>query len=1246
MQKREIFRFSLALGFVLLCSLLIATASAVGTVEDELKRVTFYAQEYETGNINYVQLMVYISASKQRMNELLGATNKEMGGTLTDSQLREILGEPTETTSWVWVENEEKEKNMKKNIPAWRKIIFDGNKIQMRINSWPSLFQKEGQESLIYRLNFEVTFKKEGDKLDLASRIAGIKNLADIFNKNPTAENAENLAKESVNAEMLFNQYYQQNHGECIDIMIGIFGSENQKEPQKTIVQEITILSGDNFEAIARLELCDDCQWNWIGLNFNLEGRGPGFRMPKQQSNSFSQQDFKDLSEESFKTEIKSTLEQIKQALEQKDYNQFFSLSSKMQALNWAWNEKSNNIWPEIDKKFRERQEAISQEERKNFDWRTEEKERKELEKSMMKANYDKRKTFFTELFSGYEKKEFFYSQIEFEKRLVEEFKERGEEICNNVIDDNNNGNIDCSDNLCSGKICGSGKRTIVSSIASGTGNETIGGTTTKETQDMYCIRGTCQFREEIVKEINLSICGNHVCESGEMESCKEDCSICQVYPPLECSGRVIFSGNDENGCPLEPVCLNELDSCTLETDCVPPLCGKAECVEGKCQTTTLEECREAECHDGENKVVKCETGEQITTDTCVEGIWRQTNVQCSTESGETGEETIETGTPVVGTQCTVREDCGGADDVCSNGVCVTIPRVVETPQTETQQEQQQTSEGDQQEEEEQQETQQEQTSQSEPVVPITGGVIKFFSRVSEITGNIVGFVITGFEGETGESGTQENVQTPTPTIETQPAGEQQQPQDQEQRNQPATGEQGQNLRPGEGREQMPDGEQNQQGQQNYQEQPMPREDIRDDNQNNNQINNNPDDQNNNQMENMQQEQKEMPKEEKGVFKVGGMCRTSQQKKEVSIYFDGWGDPFQQIQPLKQKYYTGGQGDWCKENFENLKIQRAELEKGLNQEFATWFFEKYLANGAEDWEQYVSGIFELYWKDVDISREMGMMMQCLEIDSLPAYNLISFKYESEYGSVEFWEEVQTVKLPGAEKEAQVISPYMKVWVFPPKAFIQSEMKKAMKNHEFPGPPEDKAERKREEGMTAEEKEMLKQNSGFMDKIKTISEKYNGNLNIAVQFKDFATEEIVFNLYVQVNENDILKIEPMLPEEAPATDATIEIDFERIYEMIYASEKDMRGARLESPPWDRKMQPIAKVKEMVNGVKMYFKLKGLMNSAKISPEDSASDIKFLLKTFMSMKKSGDREGQSEDSQDQEENSDQTSNNQEN
>jgi len=1347
MKKRglSILLISLILSLFLITSVLGVSTSA----DSEIKTITHYAEEYEIGNIDYVKLLVYISASRQNLNEILGATEQQMGGVLKQEKIKEILGEPTEETKWVWSEGENQDKKLDSPVPAWKKIIFDGKKIQISLDAWPSIFTKkqfddqgnkdeqkkqetkEGdikEGDLIYRLNFWIEFKKPEEQLDISSKINDIKSLAEKFNSDPSQANAETLAKESVNAEKTFESYFRQNQGKCEKTMSDIFGSESQMPNQNMLVQEISFYEGEKFEVIARLEMCDDCEWNWINLNLWMETRGP---MPKmEEGEMISPEQYKNKDVEYYKSEITKLIDSYKQAAEQQNWRELNTINMKIQAINEAWNQKSNEVWKEIEQKsdiqknvgvenqisennqnnvvventgggsnnnivdndvdpgpqgivgdsggdniventitgnfitsitgnvIQEINNKQSEEEKDPYFWIKQDQERRKQEKILRKQNYEERKQFYLSLFSSYDKKEYSFSQIEFKKRLIELFREKGEEICNNNQDDNQNKQVDCDDDQCGGKICGKGTSSITN------GNET------KEIEiDFYCIAGECKAKEVII-EVKEIICGNHVCEENEtIENCAEDCALCPQYAPIECDGRVIFSGKDENNCSLQPTCIKE-QTCMTNEDC-KFLCGNGECVEGKCQVKELSECDEQECDDGTQKTMNCESGESIISSTCSNGLWTDTGLACTGVSEGTGgegtgevKEEVVVG-DVVGNQCTSLSDCGGENDVCSNGQCVALPEKIEveeekknvvekTGEPEKQGELQTSSETEttQPEETSQQETEGEK-QQSEPV---TGQVIFgiFRSLLSKIK-------VTGFEVEETQPSTPSDDTGNLGTTRPEPGQENQPPQNNQQPPQDNENMNNQQNQPQDNQQQMENFEDNRDDENREEDERRKEENERrqeEQKQRCNQDCNRPciekciRDACGEKMEcNIDEESKKCEgtckpedaciekcvkgegewwkefenkpefKEQMGGFEAGGNCRTEKGKTNGFIWFGGWGDPFQRIQPLKNKYYSGGNSDWCKFELQNLIKQREEFEKGFNQEFAKWFFEDYLANSAENWEQAVSGIFELYWKNVDNQRELAFRMKCLDknnINDIMSPNLINIIYETEYGRLEYWEEIKTVKIPGMDGEVTIISPYMKTWIFPSKEFIEYEMKKAMKNHEFPGSPEDKIERKNEEGMTAEEKQMIKQDDKFMNMIRTIAEKYGGSLDAVVQFKDLTNNEIVFNLYAKVNEDDIIKMTPMLPEEVSEKDVTVEIDFEKIYELIYSQEKEMRGEQIESPPWEeKKMQPVQGIKNMVNGVKMYLKVRSIINSATFTPAESEKDMKKLFKKFFFM-----------------------------
>src|SRR3989344_7630888 len=125
--------------FVFLITVFLLAFISASSVDQEINRITHYAEEYETGNIDYLQLQLYLSSVRQDLNEILGVTSREEGGLLNEEQIKKALGEPTANTNWVWVEGQEKEKRLDKSVPVWNKIIFDGKKIQIRLDSWPSL---------------------------------------------------------------------------------------------------------------------------------------------------------------------------------------------------------------------------------------------------------------------------------------------------------------------------------------------------------------------------------------------------------------------------------------------------------------------------------------------------------------------------------------------------------------------------------------------------------------------------------------------------------------------------------------------------------------------------------------------------------------------------------------------------------------------------------------------------------------------------------------------------------------------------------------------------------------------------------------------------------------------------------------------------------------------------------------------------------------------------------------------------
>jgi len=82
------------------------------SVEDEIKKATHYAEDYETGNIDFVKFLLYMSNVRQGLNELLGATDQHHGGLLGEDQIEEALGPPNKWTRWAWNEWQKTEQRL------------------------------------------------------------------------------------------------------------------------------------------------------------------------------------------------------------------------------------------------------------------------------------------------------------------------------------------------------------------------------------------------------------------------------------------------------------------------------------------------------------------------------------------------------------------------------------------------------------------------------------------------------------------------------------------------------------------------------------------------------------------------------------------------------------------------------------------------------------------------------------------------------------------------------------------------------------------------------------------------------------------------------------------------------------------------------------------------------------------------------------------------------------------------------
>ena len=1099
MQKKVLFVFVI----LLLSMFQSGLASAqVSDLKSAVERVSYHAEQYEAGNIDYAKFIVETNEAQSEINAILN--NKET----TDQILTEALG-TSEKVDKIEIEGQNSEVSLETPVSSWSDIAYDGNIIQVKREIVPIVIRQGSQETLTHKAEIEINFANDATNLDVSGKIDDIQTLAKTFNLDPNIQTANDVAREASNIQNLFDEYSKQSGIECPKMMAEIFGEENKKSDLEISVNQYEIYNDNGLKTVAEVQSCNNCEgqdaWKFIKVNYYLEQNGEKINRPF--TSDSNEELFRDYEATAFKQEIINSERILNELLSAGNYKAAASVMERLEVMNEVWDEKSNNVWEEV----------------KNLP------NPKIAEANKRTENFLGRNQFFNSLFEGLPAETSYYEQQEYEKILTQVLNDGGEEICNNKIDDNANEKIDCSDDLCTGQICG--EETIT---------KTENNETKEEVRQLYCMAGTCKAKEDEAEVVG-PVCGNKICEEGENDVC-DDCRTCTIYPPIECSGNLIFSGEDANSCPLEPVCINEkTSSCTANADCIAPLCGGVECVAGECKTTSLEECKQTQCIDGEEKIIDCSSGDKIISEACSNGVWEKTNKEClssepavnpndnqgagaaSSSIDSVTSSNVNSGASesvsIVSNQkvCNSKRDCGG-DNVCKEGQCVAVPINAKTKPSLTA------------------------TTQE----PITG---------IDFTGNAISISASGITGLLETSG------IPPKDFE-----------------KPINADGGSSSPlTGVAREEKI------------------AEIV-------------------NTFEKEKEEQaitfspsfEDLLPQEKEVFAAKGICKTSRGKTESLLTFSGGGESFSAISSLQSKYQEGG-AEWCNFELGNLLEQRNKIELSFNNDFAQWFFEEHLAKSADNWEQKEKPIEEIFWKVVENQMQIAKMMECSGIRELSQYNPIQINYASNFGSLEYLEAVEVVKLPGMTQEVMIITPNIKLRILPEKKFIVNELEKAMKTYSFMGSSETASERARLGGLTAQEKQLIFENDDLVNKINELSSNYkDGKTDLQISIQE--GEEVIYNLYARISGEDI-KAQPMPPEETPSTDVKITIPFSEVYDLL---KKSMEHTYERKAPWNDGLNIAERAKSITNWISMWINTNNFMNSITVLPEKQSGDVKDLIK----------------------------------
>ncbi|HII30261.1 TPA: hypothetical protein HA317_04340, partial [Candidatus Woesearchaeota archaeon] len=450
---------------LLVCALLILlglTASvSADAIEEEIDSIVYYAEQYELGKINYLQLVVYENTIREEINSQLGQEYVVEGDWLhrglTQEDVKRLFGQPTEMTNWVWVINEEHDERIDEKLPRWEKRLFDGRKIIITFNAWPQIIKREDEIIKFYEVDFRIRFKTHYE-FNIDDMLKEIEYLGDQYVENK--QNGEELVKKAVEYGRFLQAYLEQNNDDCKSVMNDFFDAGDKRAQQKKARFRVHAYEGENLLLRINVEACESCEWPHVNMWFDIDVFGRGFKQKdqKQALEKDIHKSFEELSTEELNAELEKAIKELVLLIREGDKAGRFINPEKIAYYRTAL-ERINRF---LDERYYE-------------------------DKWLREENYAKRLAFLTDLLGRYgdvEKEAI--TEIRYENRLVEKFEEvthkycrhigafscdldegckegeciaakGGLEDCHNNIDDDGDGITDCPDPDCAvecGWIC------------------------------------------------------------------------------------------------------------------------------------------------------------------------------------------------------------------------------------------------------------------------------------------------------------------------------------------------------------------------------------------------------------------------------------------------------------------------------------------------------------------------------------------------------------------------------------------------------------------------------------------------------------------------------------------------------------------------------------------------------------------------------------------------------------------------
>src|SRR3989338_6779392 len=298
---------------LILLSIILLPLVSAQTVDEEVSKIISSAEQYEMGNLDYLELLIQASLTRDEVNELLGSfTIEEHGHSgISADAAEQYFGVPKGYTSSAWSSSTDENVDLEEEVPWFEKIIFDGKRIQMSFHAWPHIYDTDGEEILYYWTDFQVRYKQELD-LDLESALTSIQSSGESYLQG-SGSGAE-TATLIVAAEREVQLYIEQNKENCESVMSDLFASGSLQSNEKSERWNIDFYEGENMDVsltVSLPECADECQWPLVNLWFDPRSDEQMDFSANSGSDDYSREVFQEYTIEQLEAELASTLTEL-----------------------------------------------------------------------------------------------------------------------------------------------------------------------------------------------------------------------------------------------------------------------------------------------------------------------------------------------------------------------------------------------------------------------------------------------------------------------------------------------------------------------------------------------------------------------------------------------------------------------------------------------------------------------------------------------------------------------------------------------------------------------------------------------------------------------------------------------------------------------------------------------------------------------------------------------------------------------